>query len=274
MTMRRSLIGLGTAVTLAGAGLAPAAPLAAQERASDREFRWSEPMPAGGWLRIRNLNGEIHVEPATGNTAEVVAVKHGRGDPSEVRIDVSRSGNDVLVCALWTETTTCDEEGYRTGRGGRRGRDGDNIAVDFTIRLPRGVNILASSVNGEIEIRGATAEVSASSVNGRVEAMSSGGPVRATTVNGSVVARMADVPAGEDLEFTTVNGSVTLELPENFAARVEMRTVNGSLRSDFPLQLTGRVNPRRIDATIGDGGNRRLKISTVNGSVELRKASR
>ena len=264
--MRRLVLGLGVTAII-GAGT----PLAAQERADDREFRWSQAMPAGSWLRVRNLNGEIRVEPASGNTAEVVGVKHGRGDPASVRIELTKSGDDVLVCALWSEDATCDEDGYRD-RGNRGRRDREQVAVEFTVRLPRGVHILAASVNGEVAIRGATAEVVARSVNGRVEAVSSGGPVHASTVNGSVVARMATVPSGEDLEYSTVNGSVTLELPADFSARVEMRTVNGSLRSDFPLQLQGRVNPRRIDATIGDGGNRRLKISTVNGSVELRKS--
>ena len=272
--MRRLVRGLGAAATLLGAGLGPAATLDAQERTTEREFRWSGAVPAGAWLRIRNLNGEIHVEPATGSTAEIVAVKHGRGDPAQVRVELTRNGNDVLVCAIWEETTTvCDEEEYRTERGGRRHRDGENIAVDFTVRLPREVHVLAASVNGEIQVRGATAQVVARSVNGRVEAVSSGGPVHAATVNGSIVARMATVPAGQDLEYSTVNGSVTLELPDNFAAEVEMRTVNGSVRSDFPMTVTGRMNPRRINATIGDGGNRRLKISTVNGSVELRKRS-
>jgi hypothetical protein len=270
--MRRLVLGLGVAATV-GAGLGSAAPLAAQERASDREFRWSQAMTAGSWLRIRNLNGEIRVEPSSGNTAEVVAVKHGRGDPSEVRIELTKNGNDVLICALWSENAVCDEDGYRSERDGRGRRDREQVSVDFTVRLPRGVHILAASVNGEVAVRGATAEVVARSVNGRVEAVSTGGPVHASTVNGSVVARMATVPAGEDLEYSTVNGSVTLELPDDFAAQVEMRTVNGSLRSDFPLQLQGRMNPRRINATIGDGGNRRLKISTVNGSVELRKGS-
>lgn len=265
---------LGAAALVGGAVLAPAAPLTAQERTSDREFRWSDEMRAGSWLRIRNLNGRIHVEPASGSRAEIVATKHGRGDPAEVRIELTKSGDDVLVCALWGENAVCDEDGYRGERGGRGRRDGDNVSVEFTVRLPRGVHVLASSVNGEVEVRGATAEVVARSVNGRVEAVSSGGPVHASSVNGSIVARMSEVPSGEDLEYSTVNGSVTIELPESFAAEVEMRTVNGSLRSDFPLQLQGRVNPRRINATIGDGGNRRLKISTVNGSVELRKASR
>jgi hypothetical protein len=50
-----------------------------------------------------------------------------------------------------------------------------------------------------------------------------------------------------------------------------MRTVNGRVSSDFPLTLSGRINPRHIRATVGKGG-RRLRFSTVNGSVDLRKS--
>jgi DUF4097 and DUF4098 domain-containing protein YvlB len=75
-----------------------------------------------------------------------------------------------------------------------------------------------------------------------------------------------------DLEYSTVNGSIEIEVPASLDADVDMRTVNGSLSADFPITLEGRVNPRRIRATIGKGG-RRIRLETVNGSVELKKAS-
>jgi DUF4097 and DUF4098 domain-containing protein YvlB len=59
-------------------------------------------------------------------------------------------------------------------------------------------------------------------------------------------------------------------VPGNLNADVDMRTVNGRVNSDFPMTLSGRINPRSIRAKIGDGG-RRLKFSTVNGSIELRR---
>ena len=63
-----------------------------------------------------------------------------------------------------------------------------------------------------------------------------------------------------------------IDVPASLDADVDMRTVNGSLSADFPITLEGRVNPRRIRATIGKGG-RRIRLETVNGSVELKKAS-
>ncbi len=264
------------AVALA-AGAAPLAPAAAQERSEARDFTWEGRVPGGRWLYVRNLNGSIRVERASGDRAEVVGVKRWRrGDPQQVRIEVQRASGDngdVIICAFWTERASCDEDGYRT-RGnndddGWRRRDND-VSVEFTIRLPEGVNLGVSTVNGSLRVAGATAEVRASTVNGRVEATSTGGPVRASTVNGDVDVRMRELGTG-DLTYSSVNGSITVEVPDGLDADLEMRTVNGGLTADFPITLNGRVNPRNIRATIGKGG-RRLRFTTVNGSVELRKA--
>jgi DUF4097 and DUF4098 domain-containing protein YvlB len=244
--------------------------LAAQEP-QGRDFRWEGAVASGKWVKLQNVNGDVEVMAATGDRVEVTAIKRGRrGDPDEVRIEVKRYGtNDenVSVCAIWGDAT-CDENGYRSNRRRNRDRDHDDndIEVEFTVRVPRGVNIEVGTVNGSVDVRGVTGEVNASSVNGGVEAVSDGGPVTASTVNGS----MRTLGSG-DLEFSTVNGSITVELPERLDADLRMTTVNGTLSSrDFPLTVTGRFNPQNMRATIGKGGTR-LSFSTVNGNVELRK---
>ena len=136
--------------------------------------------------------------------------------------------------------------------------------------MPRGVNIGAWSVNGEVSVDGATGEVTAGSVNGSVDATSSGGPVQASSVNGTVHARMGRVGGTEDLNFSSVNGNVIAEFGEDIDAQVELSTVNGRFQTDWPVTISGRVDPRRLRATIGKGG-RRIRMSTVNGNVELRK---
>jgi hypothetical protein len=246
----------------------------AQERSSERDFSWDGRVTNGRWLYVRNLNGAITVERASGDRAEVTAVKRWRrGSPEQVRIETRRLGGDdgdVIICAFWNENASCDEEGYRSRGEGRRGRENDT-SVEFTVKLPAGVRLNVSTVNGGVRVDGATSEVRASTVNGRVSAMSSGGPVNASTVNGDIDVRMRELGTG-DLEYSTVNGSIEIEVPANLDADIDMRTVNGSLSADFPITLQGRVNPRRIRATIGKGG-RRLRLETVNGSVEVRKVS-
>ena len=250
--------------------LAPAV-LGAQDRQSERAFTLNERIPAGQWLRVRNVIGEVRVRAATGDRVEIVGTKSWRrGDPAMVRIEQRKSPDgSILVCAFWTENATCDEDGYRSRGEGRSNRNND-VAVDFEIRLPRGVNVGAWSVNGEVSVDGATGVVTAGSVKGSVDATSSGGPVQASSVNGTVHARMGRVGGTEDLNFSSVNGNVIAEFGEDIDAQVELSTVNGRFQTDWPVTISGRVDPRRLRATIGKGG-RRIRMSTVNGNVELRK---
>ena len=247
--------------------------LAAQQR-SEREFRWEGAIPSGRWLYLRNLNGAIRVERATGTRVEVTAEKHWRrGNPEDVRIETRKVGSgsqDVLICALWNDNTECDEDGYRTHDDRRWDRnDRNDVAVDFVVKLPSGVKVDVSTVNGGLEIQGASSEVEAHTVNGRVVASSSGGPVNAGTVNGDIEIEMGSLGTN-NLSFETVNGSIEVVVPDGLDADVDMRTVNGRVGSDFPMTVSGRINPRHIRAMIGRGG-RRIEFRTVNGSVELRK---
>jgi len=259
--------------TVLAAALVAAAPLPAIAQQGDQsQFNWKGQVGAGGWLTVRNVNGQMRVERATGNQIEVVATKRWRrGDPNDVRIEVKKVGpsdRDVLICALWYETSSCDERGYHNESHGRS-RNND-VSVDFVVRLPQGTKVDVSTVNGSVRVDGATAEVEASTVNGGVDAISSGGPVTASTVNGDVNVRMGALGGNDDLRYSTVNGSITVEIPGSLDADLELSTVNGSLSSDYPLTIEGRVNPRHMRATVGKGG-RRIKFNTVNGSVRLVK---
>lgn len=247
---------------------------AGAQTASTGDFNWSARIPAGQWLHIRNINGEITVDRANGNEVEVVATKRAsrNGDLSRVRIEAKHIGNGALICAIWGAETTCDERGYHDSRRGRDndGNDNGNVEVDFIVRLPAGVRANVSSVNGDVRVMGATAEVIAETVNGDVDASTSMGPVRAETVNGDITVRMDALEGNENLEFETVNGSITAYVPATFQGDVELETVNGSLTTDFPITVQGRFDPRHMRATIGSGG-RSLKLSTVNGNVRLGK---
>lgn len=263
--MRYMVLALATAAALP-------ATAQGQEQRDDQPFRWSERVPAGSWLRIRNLNGPIRVAEAAGDRAEVTGEKRWRrGDPSEVRFEVIRDGSNVTICALWGSESQCDAEGYRHERGRHDGERSNDTSVEFTVRLPRGVRLHASTVNGRVEVRGATSEVVARTVNGGIDAASSGGPVTAGTVNGNVDVRMGARPGARDLEYSTVNGSIAVEVPAGLNARLDMSTVNGRISTDFPITVSGRISPRRLSADIGSGGPR-IKLRTVNGSIELRRA--
>jgi opacity protein-like surface antigen len=257
----------------------PAASFAQRER-DDRDrqtnpdaFRWEGRVPEGQWISLHNLNGPITVEAGTTDQVEVRAeTRWRRGDPNDVRFETVRDGDNVVICALWFDRSTCDADGMHSR--GRQNWDNDrnDVSVHFTVRLPRGVKVRASTVNGAVDVSGARSEVVARTVNGRVDASTASGPVHAQTVNGAINVRMEALGGSGDMEFETVNGSVSIEAPANLAADVSMSTVNGSLNSEFPLTVQGRISKHRINATI-NGGGRRLTLKTVNGRVDLKKTS-
>lgn len=249
-----------------------ALPLSAQQRQAGDNFNWTGKLGAGQWIRVKNLNGDITVGAASGDNVEVVATKHWRrGDPSVVRFTATKIGDGELVCALWGDNATCDERGYRShGDGDRRTRNND-VSVEFKVLVPRGVRVAVETVNGGVFVDGATSEVDASTVNGEVDVATTGGRVNATNVNGNVRARLGRVDPDGDMEFTTVNGSVIVDFTGDFGGDVDLQTVNGSLNTNFEMTVSGRIDPKHLRAHIGKPGGPRLKLETVNGSVELRR---
>lgn len=260
---RKTLIGALLLVTAATAG--------AQERA---EWKWSGQLGSGRTVYLRNINGAVRFEQGSGNTVEVRAEKRWRrGDPDDVRIEARQAGSgngDVIICALWGERATCDEDGYHGNNERGRGWNRDNdVSVDFVVRIPPTARVDASTVNGEMHVDGTSGDIDARTVNGDVVARSTSGRVEAGTVNGSIEVRTT-AKNERDLEYETVNGSITIEIAEATNMNVHLSTVNGRIQTDFPLTLEGAINPRRIRAKIGNGGPM-LRASTVNGSIRLRK---
>lgn len=230
----------------------------------------------GQRLWIRNMNGPIEVVSGADNWVEVIAEKSWRrASPRSVELVAVPSERGVTICALWdARERRCEDGGEYRHHGVRK----SDVAVRFTIKLPRGVPLDASTVNGALEIDGVSAPVDASTVNGRIQVRTAMGPVNASTVNGSIEAFMEALRGG-DVELGTVNGSVTVALPTTLSARLDAQTVNGRVETEFPVQLTGRISPRQLRGTIGGAPAagagaelRTLKLNTVNGSITIRRA--
>ena len=281
--------------TLAVAALiaAPAISSAQADQGRDKEvWTWDGRVSSGNWFRLSNVNGPVSVEPSNDNQVHVRAEKQViRGSATDVAFQVIETGGDVRICALW-RNDVCDDDGLHTHRGNTGDDDrGErrNIKVKFTVKIPSGVRLSAGTVNGEMRIRDVTSDVHASTVNGLVEVRNVGGevnantvngpievttrsgPVNANTVNGDIDVSMSSLARDGAMRFKTVNGSVTVETPAGLDANVSMETMHGSISSDWPVQLSGKFGPRHAEGTIGRGG-RTIRMTTINGSVELRKA--
>jgi len=242
--------------------------------ASAQEFHWTGRLAAGKRLEIRGTNGSIRAMPTTGDQIDVTARKSARrSDPDEVEIKVVPFEDGVVICAVYpTPRRARHENSCEPGDGGHSETDNNDVEVDFTIKLPAGIAFDGSTVNGDVDADGLGADAWASTVNGSVN-VSAAGHVEASTVNGSIRASMGRADWTGDASFTTVNGGITLTLPAGVSTEVRASTVNGDLETDFPLTVVGKWGPRRMRGTIGGGGSRTLELTTVNGNIQIRKAT-
>ena len=293
MTMTsRNLIGATTAFVLGAATLAAplATPLLAQQDLGrdGTSWRWDGALPSGGSVRLYNINGALHFTASPDASVHVQAEKHvgSGGDPRTVHYAVVRDGNNVTICALWNDDATCDADGMH---GRQRMNDDNNgrrrnVTAEISVRVPAGVSVRGSTVNGEVSaeriasdvrvntvngtvrVAQVTGEVRAQTVNGDVTVDTRGGPVSAQTVNGDVTASFANQGSG-DMRFRTVNGDIEVNGPSALNADVEISTVNGSIDSKYALNFDRRR--RHADGIVGKGGDR-LTATTVSGSVTLR----
>jgi hypothetical protein len=239
---------------------------------SPDEFHWSGRIAQGRTIEVRGINGDVRAEASSGSEVEVTAVKSARrSDPKEVEIRVVEHGNGVTICAVYPSSDPGRPNECSPDNGGQMNVNNNDVEVQFRVRVPQGVRFSGRTVNGGIETGALGSDVDAKTVNGSI-VVSSAGVARAKTVNGSITASLGRADWSGPLEFKTVNGAITLDLPSDTSADVRAETLNGEISTDFPLTILGRISRRHLTGTIGSGG-RELSLKTVNGSIRLRRAS-
>ena len=249
------------AVALALASAGAWGPLGAQEDG----VAWSGALEPGQTLEVRGVLGRVSAGPAASRTGEVRFEKSGRrSDPDDVRVEVVEHAGGVTVCAVYPGA----EGRCQPGSGPHQNLRGNDVEVEFHVRVPAGAAFRGVTVNGDVEATGLEGGVEAHTVNGDVE-ISTSGWAEAETVNGSIEASLGAPSWNRELNFSTVNGGITLELVPDVSAEVEARWVNGELESELPLTVQGRFSDRRARGVLGQGGHL-LTLSTVNGPIRLR----
>ncbi len=235
-----------------------------------QDFRWHGAVAQGRSIEIKGVNGNVRAEPSGSNEVEVVAEKQARRDnPDDVRIEVVPHADGVTICAVYPSTRERQPNECAPGKGGRMNVQNNDVTVKFTVRVPAGVAFIGKTVNGEVDALRLNGDVDLSTVNGSIS-FSTTGIGRASTVNGSIRGEMGRADWSDTLEMSTVNGGITLTLPQSLSTDVRASTVNGDINTDFPLTVTGRISRRRLEGTIG-GGGRSLFLESVNGSITLKR---
>src|ERR1700683_1865056 len=158
-----------------------------------------------------------------------------------------------------------------------------------------GISARASvkSVSGGITLDGVTGDVDANTVSGALEAQGVNGKLSFSTVSGDLTladgwlermdanAVSGDVTADVDLDplggmhVTTVSGEVTLRLPAEADAQVNLHSMSGDVRSEFTeLRRSSGPASHSVSGSLGAGSGQ-VSVTTMSGRVILlRRAER
>ena len=245
-------------------------------------------------LRVRLISGSV-------------AVLATDGKPS---LDVSSIEGDPLTVTYEGGVLTIAHENL-TWEGLLKWLRPQRHSATVTITVPRkcptqvgvvsatavmsGISSRASvkSVSGGITLDGITGDVDANTVSGALEAQGINGRLNFRTVSGDLTLAdgwlerldanvvSGDITADIDLDplggmqVTTVSGEVTLRLPAEADAQVNLHSMSGDVRSEF-TELTRSSAPasRSVSGSLGAGSGQ-VSVTTMSGRVVLlRRAGR
>ena len=157
-----------------------------------------------------------------------------------------------------------------TGTLNKSDEDEDHfVAASIVIEAPEQSDLVLHVAYASLEVE---------NVRGRLDLQAEYGPLTIRDVGGDVRARvehgpiMVDLSAqrwqGTGLDAEAAYGPVTLRVPRNFGADLEIGTRHGPLDIDFPLTLT-RLDGSLIETRIGGGGPR-VRAVAMYGPMSLK----
>lgn len=149
----------------------------------------------------------------------------------------------------------------RTGDGGIRAAD---IAGEMTL----------NTTDGTITVSGAEGRLALDTGDGGVNVTGKLTSVKLHTGDGSIVYRAEPGSAMSDnWDITTGDGGVSIYLPRDFAAELDVHTGDGTIRNELPVasESDGENNRRTVRGKLNAGG-KLLRVRTGDGSVRLRES--
>jgi DUF4097 and DUF4098 domain-containing protein YvlB len=247
----------------------------------------SYPISASGVLQISDLSGDVYVTGSSGSTVDVTVKKSAKN-----RDDLNALSANVASAPAGISITT-DYPSHC-----------ENCDVSYEIRVPRGVKVVVDDDSGDVHVTGTDGliDVSASSgdvrleddsgavnvdessgdvrmidVTGSARVKSSSGEINATgltknvdfyAASGDVTAKFASFNDVDTVRMRTASGSITLDVPRSFGARITATTDSGSLDSNMKLPIQDHDSGSDLSVAVGSGKTT-VKLVAASGDISI-----
>ena len=257
-----------------------------------REFTLSK-SAENSTLAIYNIDGFIKVEGYAGDKIVLEVDKKISAKTEELVEQGKREfllqfdqNADSLIAYIAEPNDSRPNRNWNRGDNYRR--IDYRYHLDFTVKVPYGLNLAVSTVNGgDITVANVNGKMQATNVNGAIRLTNIKGATKLRTINGDVEANYLTAPPDQS-SYYTLNGNIRITYPNNLSADCLFKTFHGEFYTDFsdvavlPAQVT-KNEEQKGDKTvyklnkdshirIGRGGQT-LRFETFNGNIYLKKQS-
>jgi DUF4097 and DUF4098 domain-containing protein YvlB len=264
-----------------------------------------EKKSAANTVLLANINGNIKI---MGYDGDKILVEVNKKITAKTETRLEKGKKEIQLGIIDRADTlilyvdgACNNFGRQNSKNHRHGRqegwgynwndcNGRNSCrmdydykMDFTLKVPSGVNLLVSTVNdGDITVENMKGAVYADNVNGSIKLSNLVREVKATTINGDVDVDYSRNP-DKDSRFYTLNGDINANFQKGLGASVSFESFNGSFYTNIdqleslPVALLKeqqgdgikyKVNGNRYK--VGKGGVN-LEFETFNGNVYVKE---
>lgn len=246
-----------------------------------RAEQWSKTYTLTGQPDLRVLTSDANIRVDTWDQQTIAAtvttehwkigehgvkvVEHQTGDSVEIEVRLPR---EVCIVCVDIRSHRVDVEIHMPREGRVNLRTGDG-----SIRL--------TSFKGSMEVQSGDGGQDIDGVDGILKARTGDGHLKATgrfdgltlaSGDGRIDAQaLAGSTVGSGWDLHAGDGTVTLQLPDAFAADVDLQTGDGHITLDMPVSVEGRLGSNNIRGKLNGGGNL-LSIHTGDGSIRLQKS--
>lgn len=214
--------------------------------------------PAGTPLTIdARPSGGITVRGWNGADVRVRALVEGRAATAE----------DAKALAASVQISS----GGNTLHAARANGATEGWSVSYEVFVPTQISLNLQAKNGGIHLENVQGNITFEALNGGATLTGLGGEVKGKTTNGGLTLNLTgDTWTGGALDVSTVNGSVSCQLPAAYSATLIARTVHGRVHAHLATGVRKSLLPHNLTATLGQGGPQ-LRLGTVNGSITVQQ---
>jgi DUF4097 and DUF4098 domain-containing protein YvlB len=241
---------------------------------------WSKTFPLTGepTLKVETSDANIHVDTWDQNSIEAHVTAEGwKIGEHDLRITAAQAGNAVEIEVHFPHNVELFSFNLKVHE------------VEIAIHMPRRgqVNlhtgdgsIYVNHLQGQMTLQSGDGHQEIAAVEGALHARAGDGNIQVegkfsgldlTTGDGRIEARaLTGSSVGSGWSLLTGDGSVTLLIPAEFSAELDLHTGDGHITTDMPVAVEGRMAQNNVHGKLNAGGAP-LRIHTGDGSIHLKR---